>query len=63
MYPMHKCTYVIKYNNVYAYQWEDELFSMETNAGCQYDFCGNRNKVIYLQKNIFGYLFYVLLLD
>ena len=63
MYPMHKYTYVIKYNNIYAYQREDELFSMETNADCQYYFCGNKYKAIYLQKNIFGYLFYALLLD
>ena len=63
MYLMHKYTYIIKYNNFYAYQGKGELFSMETIAGCQNDFCGNKYKVIYLQKNIFGYTFYALILD
>ena len=57
MYLMLKYTYIIKYNNVYAYQWEDELFSMETNAGCQYYFCGNKYEAIYLQKNILDIFF------
>ena len=58
MYLMRKYTYIIKYNNVYAYQWEDEFFSMETNAGCQYYFCGNTyNASIY--KRIFLDIFFM----
>ena len=62
MYLMHKYTYLIKYNNVHTYQWEDEFFSMETNAGCQYYFCGNTyNASIY--KRIFLDIFLCLVAE